>query len=184
MAGRGTARARAGIMNAHFFSAKRAFHSILRIMRKPLASFGLTAARYDMLYAIFGGIPRDGADPDDECPPLQSELTEKLGVHRSVVSRMLRSLEQIGLVERVTAFGDRRQREVRLTMVGIERLRNVARCLARASTRLLCIAICFGKGRDPVERFRHMCACEDYLNGIGKHFGDTASLAYPWHPDD
>jgi DNA-binding MarR family transcriptional regulator len=174
-----------GVMNAHFFGTKRAFHAILRIMRKPLASFGLTAARYDMLYAIFGRIPRVGADPDDhDYSPLQSELTEKLGVHRSVVNRMLRSLEQIGLVQRERLYGDGRQREVRLTAAGIERLRDAARCLARASVRLLCMAICFGKGRDPDERFRHMCDYEDYLIGIGKHFGDTACLAYPWHPDD
>jgi DNA-binding MarR family transcriptional regulator len=180
----GTLRAEEGVMNAHFLGTKRAFHGILRIMRKPLASFGLTAARYDMLRAIFGAIPGADADPDDDCPPLQSELKERLGVHRSVVSRMLRSLEQLGLVERGPVPGDRRQREVRLTMVGIDRLRQAARCLARASTRLLCIAICFGKGGDPVERFRHMCAYEDYLDGIRKHFGDTARLLYPWHPDD
>jgi DNA-binding MarR family transcriptional regulator len=174
-----------GVMNAHFFETKRAFHAILRIMRKPLGSFGLTAARYDLLYAIFGRIPRAGADPDDvELPPLQSELREKLGVHRSVVSRMLRSLEQIGLVERGPAYGDRRQREVRITTAGIDRLRDAARCLARASVRLLCIAICFGKDGDPDERFRHMCDYEEYLIGIRKHFGDRARLAYPWHPDD
>jgi DNA-binding MarR family transcriptional regulator len=136
-----------------------------------------------MLYAIGGGIPRANAD-EEECCTLQSELTETLGVHRSVVSRMLRSLEQIGLVERERDYGDKRQREVRLTSLGIERLRDAARCLARASVRLLCMAICFGEGRDPLERFRHMCAYESYLTGIGQHFGDTAWLAFPWHPDD
>ena len=95
-----------------------------------------------MLYAIFGRIPGVGADPDDDgSTPLQSELTESLGVHRSVVSRMLRSLEQIGLVEREKAYGDTRQREVRLTRLGIDGLRAAAQCLVRASTRLLCMAI-------------------------------------------
>jgi len=175
-------------MNAHFFATKRAFHATLRILRKPLASFGLTAARYDMLYTIFGsGIPRpDENDPDDGegCPLLQTELREKLGVHRSVVSRMLRSLERIGLVERRRTYGDRRQREVWLTAAGIDRLRAVARCLARASARLLCMAICFGREKDEEARFGHLCACESYLNAIRKHFGDNACLVYPWHPDD
>jgi hypothetical protein len=65
-----------GFMNAHFFGTKRAFHGILRITRKPLASFGLTAARYDMLYAIFGDVPRCDRSG---CLTLQSELPRKLG---------------------------------------------------------------------------------------------------------
>jgi DNA-binding MarR family transcriptional regulator len=160
-------------VNAHFFGTKRAFHAILRVMRKPLASFGLTAARYDMLYAIdrSGSLTR------------QRELSSRLGVHKSVVSRMLRSLEQLGLVKRQRSC-DGRQRIVRLTDVGLDRLRDAARCLARASRRLLCMAICFGLERNPDERFRHMCRYESYLDVIRKLFGDTARRWYPWHPDD
>jgi DNA-binding MarR family transcriptional regulator len=160
-------------MNAHFFGAKRTFHAILHVMRKPLASFGLTSARYDMLYAIdrAGRITR------------QRALTRRLGVHRSVVSRMLRSLEQIGLVKRRRSI-DRRTRVVRLTAAGIARLRDATRSLARASMRLLCIAICFGRERDRDERFRHMCAYEAYQDAIREGFGDGGRLTYPWHPDD
>jgi DNA-binding MarR family transcriptional regulator len=168
-------------MNAHFFGTKRTFHAILRVTRKPLASFGLTAARYDMLYAIFGGAPGPGRYVYTRP---QSELPRKLGVHKSVVSRMLRSLEDIGLVVRQRSHGDRRQRSVRLTDIGVERLRDAVRCLARASRRLLCMAICFGRWRAPHERFRHMCGYESYLNVLRMHFGDTAWLAYRWHPDD
>jgi DNA-binding MarR family transcriptional regulator len=160
-------------VNAHFFGTKRAFHGILRVMRRPLASFGLTAARYDMLYAI----DRSGSQTH------QKELSNKLGVHKSVVSRMLRSLEQLGLVERHRSR-DGRQRIARLTDAGLGRLRDAARCLARASTRLLCMAICFGRKRDPDERFRHMCVYESYLDAIRQLFGDTARRWYPWHPDD
>jgi DNA-binding MarR family transcriptional regulator len=168
-------------MNAHFFGTKRAFHGILRIMRKPLASFGLTSARYDMIYAVFGGIPKDrfgGA------VTYQRDLPRTLGVHKSVVSRMLRSLERIGLVARVQSYADRRKRIVRLTEAGMDRLRDAARCLARASRRLLCTAICFGRDRDAYERFRNMAAYESYLNVLRQHFGDTAWLGYRWHPDD
>jgi DNA-binding MarR family transcriptional regulator len=169
-------------MIAHFFGTKRAFHAILRITRKPFASFGLTAARYDMLYAIFGGMPR-GSDPLHSPLP-QSELTHWLGVHKSVVSRMLRSLEQIGLVRRERSGGDRREREVWLTHAGVDRLRDAARCLARAAKRLLCMAICFGSERKARERFRHLSAYESYLHVIRRDFGDTAWLVYPWQPDD
>jgi DNA-binding MarR family transcriptional regulator len=168
-------------MNAHFFATKRAFHAILRITRKPLASFGLTAARYDMLYAICGGDL--GPDEPDSIVE-QSELPGELGVHKSVVSRMLRSLEQIGLVSRRRCEGDRRQVWVELTEAGLARLRDAAQCLARASVRLLCMAICFGRWRDPHERFRHMSAYESYLGVIRMKYGDCASLAYRWHPDD
>ena len=168
-------------MNAHFFKTKRAFHAILRITRKPLASFGLTAARYDMLYAIFGDDPRlEWSD----CITEQSELPELLGVHKSVVSRMLRSLEQLGLVSRERCAEDRRCVWVELTEAGIARLRDATRCLARASRRLLCMAICFGRWRSPDERLRHMEAYESYLDVIRGDVGDAAWLAYRWHPDD
>jgi DNA-binding MarR family transcriptional regulator len=168
-------------MNAHFFGTKRAFHAILRITRKPLATFGLTAARYDMLYAICGGDPEEDSD---ECPVEQSELPGLLGVHKSVVSRMLRSLEQLGLVWRERCHSDRRRLFVELTEAGAARLRDAVRCLARASQRLLCMAICYGRWRDPDERLRHMEAYESYLSVIRTDYGDAAWLAYRWHPED
>jgi DNA-binding MarR family transcriptional regulator len=169
-------------MNAHFFGTKRAFHAILRVVRKPLASFGLTAARYDMLYAIVGGIPKDGRSG---CITWQNDLPRELGVHKSVVSRMLRSLERIGLVARRRSSGDRRKRVVALTDAGLERLRDATRCLVRASKRVLCMAICFGGWKDPDNRFRHLSAYESYLTAIRADFGDSAWLPYQWgHPDD
>src|SRR5579871_1292249 len=108
-------------MNAHFFGTKRAFHAILRITRKPLASFGLTAARYDMLYAIYGGVPKPESESSYYLTE-QGELRRKLGVHKSVVSRMVRSLEEIGLVARRRGYRDRRRRWVELTKAGIARL--------------------------------------------------------------
>ena len=39
-------------MNQIFFASKRAFHSILRVTRRPLRSLGLTAARFDVLYVL------------------------------------------------------------------------------------------------------------------------------------
>ena len=168
-------------MNAHFFGTKRAFHAILRVTRKPLASFGLTAARYDMLYAICGG---DLGPDEPDCILEQSELPQELGVHKSVVSRMLRSLEQLGLVSRERCECDRRRVWVELTEAGHARLRDAARCLVRALKRLLCMAICFGRWRDPRERFQHMSAYESYLGLIRRDYGDSAFLVYPWYPDD
>ena len=170
-------------MNAHFFGTKRAFHAILRVTRKPLASFGLTAARYDMLYAIYGCVPKPDSNRSG-CLTSQRELPRKLGVHKSVVSRMLRSLERLGLVKRRRGYGDRRGNWVELTVAGVARLRDTARCLVRPYRRLLWMTICFGKWWDPAVRFRHMSDYESYLHAIRSQYGDVAWLPYPLHPED
>src|SRR5215469_1809792 len=62
-------------MNQIFFASKRAFHGVLRVMRKPLRSLGLTAARFDMLFALMGGGPEQA-----RFGKTQSELRRSLGV--------------------------------------------------------------------------------------------------------
>jgi DNA-binding MarR family transcriptional regulator len=167
-------------MNAHFFSTKRAHYGVLRVLRKPLKAFGLTAARYDLLHVIFG----DRREPAFARTVSQSDIRRRLGVCKSVVSRMLKSLEKLGLVERQRFYQDTRQRWVSLTKLGQECMREAVHCLERAARRLLCIAICFGKDRDEESCFEHMCNLEMYLHGMRRHYGDTAALLYPWHPDD
>jgi DNA-binding MarR family transcriptional regulator len=169
-------------MNAIFFASKRAFHGALRVTRKPLMSLGLTAARFDLLYALMRG---RGKDIVAHCT-LQSDLRRTLGVSASVVSRMLQSLERLGLVsrERPQHAGDRRQRLVTLTTAGIERVASAYKMLVRAAKRLVYEAICFGRHNDPGARFVHMVQLESYLRGMRTHYGDIASLSYPWHPDD
>ena len=81
-----------------FFGLKRAHHGTLRITRKLLAAFGLTAARFDLLYAV----------KKERRGILQSALRKVLGVSRATVSRMLASLEELGLVRRTFAKQDRR----------------------------------------------------------------------------
>jgi hypothetical protein len=50
---------------------------------------------------------------------------------------------------------------------------------------LVCAAICFGKHRDPDQRLNHLATLESYLSALRTHFGDGATLYYPWgHPDD
>jgi DNA-binding MarR family transcriptional regulator len=160
-------------MNAMFFGAKRAYHGTLRICRKPLRSLGLTAARYDMLYVLMQGTV------------LQSGVRQKLGVCRSVVSRMLRSLEELGWVTRTVKRKDTRQRRVQLTEAGLRCIRTAFNVLARASMRLVCIAICPWSKRDREALLDHMFKLECYFDGIRYHYGDTATLYYRWgHPDD
>ncbi len=170
-------------MNALFFGSKRAFHGILRVTRKPLKSLGLTAARFDMMYALVYSV---GCRTSRGAVGKQSDLRRVLGVTAPVVSRMLRSLEALGLVtrRRATCNGDRRQRYITVTEKGMHCIQTARQALRRSSTRLLCEAICFGQHRDPAERFLRMCQLESYLDSMRRHYGDTAHLAYPWHPDD
>jgi DNA-binding MarR family transcriptional regulator len=168
-------------MNAIYFSSKRAFHGILRVTRRPLRSLGLTAARFDMLYALMYG----GADSMWN-GTRQSELRRSLGVSASVVSRMLTSLEKLGWVTR-TRLGqgqDRRQRWVRLTASGLRHIAMAFKMLRRASWRLVHEAICYGKHRDDSVRLVHTEQLESYLHEMRRQYGDTATLHCPWHPDD
>ena len=106
-------------MNVLFFGLKRAFHSTLRVFRRALARLGLTAARFDLLYIVL-----------KEQGLLQRELQRALGVAAPTVSRMLASLEELGLIAREVAEEDRRQRYVELTKAG-------RRCVLRAARALI-----------------------------------------------
>ena len=116
----------------------------------------------------------------------QSALRRMLGVTGSVVSRMLKSLEGLGLVvRRRPRYGDRRQREVSLTERGLACIRNARQALLRAMKRLVCMAICFGGHSNADRRFEHMATLESYLSAMRRQFGDGATLYYSWgHPDD
>jgi DNA-binding MarR family transcriptional regulator len=169
-------------MNAIAFGTKRAFHGFLRVTRKALASVGLTAARFDMMCALFGSDQRGRS----ECYAIsQSDLRDKLGVCASVTSRMVRALEALGWVKRARCTVDRRQFRVALTDTGWKCICKARRLLLRGVQRIVYDAICFGRHRDPDARFVHMDRLESYLNVLRRDFGDRAVLYYPWgHPDD
>lgn len=149
--------------------------------RKPLASMGLTAARFDLLYAVVG------ADDDWRGPGIrQSELRRMLGVTAPVVTRMPQALEILGLVRREREdLGDRRQIRVSLTKAGRRRIVRARGVMVRAMRRLVHVAICFGQHRNPEMQWWHTDRLDGYLQRIRDEFGDTAWLRYPWwHPDD
>ena len=170
------------LVNAITFGTKRAFHGFLRVTRKPLASMGLTAARFDMLWALldsgrFGG----GLDGG-----WQSELRAALGVSPSVVTRMLQSLERLGLVLRVREqWKDRRQIRVWLTDAGLRCILQARGVMIRAMRKMVYVAICGAQHRNADARFEHMDRLEAYLRNLRRKFGDRATLYYAWgHPDD
>jgi DNA-binding MarR family transcriptional regulator len=170
-------------MNAIYFGAKRAFYGFLRITRGPLKDNGITAARFDLMYALHKNDP-DGSRMRRRV--LQSELWRALGVTPGVVCRMLKALEELGLIRRkVPRCGDRRQRQVLLTKKGRQCLREAYRMTVRWVLRFVFEVICFGKHRDESERLIHMDALEGYLGALREYCHDRATLYYAWgHPDD
>ena len=160
-------------MDEVFFSLKRAFHASLRVTRRALAALGLTAARFDLLYAIYEG-------EEDGTP--QRDLVGDLGVSAPVVSRMLKALEELGLVARWTASMDRRCRWVRLTPEGLSRVRLLEwRCIRSGQAKLAVDAALAGK------RWYSPSACAaatksalEMLWGMRGAWGDTSRRYVRW----
>ncbi|HTQ43705.1 MAG TPA: MarR family transcriptional regulator [Polyangiaceae bacterium] len=116
----------------------------------------------------------------------QSEIRRALGVTAPVVTRMLRALEGMGLVQRWRERDwDRRQVRVALTEAGERCIEQARKVMLPLMKRIVHRAICFGQHRNADARFRHMETLESYLRELRAWFGDTARLYYPWgHPDD
>ena len=165
-------------MHAIFFGLKRAWHGTLRTTRHALAAVGLTAARFDLLYAASMATPGR--------PPTQRQLRLELGVNRTTVSRMLRSLEELGLVTRDRAYADRRTRIVNLTAAGLSRVRVITKLLMGSGAVQLAVdcAVAGGSWCDEPARLEASHILQMTLSDIRHAFRDSATLHYPWHPED
>jgi DNA-binding MarR family transcriptional regulator len=144
-------------VNAITFGTKRAFQGFLRVTHKQLVDLGLTAARFDLLSVLVRS--RRG----DLCTPgvRQSQIRRMLGVTAPVVTRMVRALEGLGLVQRWREqFGDRRQVRVQLTEAGEKCILKARKVMLPAVKRMVYRAICFGKHRSADARFVHMATFE------------------------
>ncbi|HZU83118.1 MAG TPA: MarR family transcriptional regulator [Polyangiaceae bacterium] len=162
-------------MNSILFGAKRAYQATLRFSGPLLARFGLTPARFDML-TVIERFP---------CGAPQSELREDLGVSAATISRMLRSLEELGFVEREREEGDRRRWIVELTEKGRELLRRATRLLTRPVRRVIHEALVgVERRRDAWACMLEMAQAEWLFQRLRDAFGDIAQLHYAWHPDD
>jgi DNA-binding MarR family transcriptional regulator len=167
-------------MHAIFFGLKRAHHGTLRITRSALAALGLTAARFDLLYAV----------KRTSCGMLQSTLRKALGVSRATVSRMLASLEELGLVRRKIATADGRQKFVELTKKGRKRIVRAHRHFTRSGWAQLAIDSALG-GKYSTDHWckeedcaRATAALEVTLGDIRDAFHDFATLNYPSGPQE
>ena len=164
-------------MNAIFFGCKRAFHGFLHITRPWLRDLGLTAARFDMLTAIWKSYGHGIG---------QRELVDMLGVTAATISRMLKSLEKLGLLTRTRPSNDLRRRDVQLTAKGITTIRRATRCFIGSGAAQLAVDCALSENRveDYDLCFNMMDWADDILRRLRHAFGDIAQLYYPWHPDD
>jgi DNA-binding MarR family transcriptional regulator len=167
-------------MHAIFFGLKRAHHGTLRITRAHLTKLGLTAARFDLLYAVRE--TRRGI--------VQSTLRRVLGVCRATVSRMLASLEELGLVRRKVLSTDRRKRLVELTTRGRSCIAFAHRQLTRSGWASLAVdsALC-GEGSgygwwDESDCIDATGELNAILGRLRHAYYDHATLDYPWSPED
>ena len=87
------------------FVVKRVHHRLLAFARPFAKFFGITPARYDLLRRVrLGGV-------------FQAELSLNLGVTRATVSRMLISLEKLGLIVRTHLVDERGRPHRRMNWV-------------------------------------------------------------------
>jgi DNA-binding MarR family transcriptional regulator len=163
-------------MHTIFFGLKRSHHATLRLTRAELANMGLTAARFDLLYAVKQN--RSGVT--------QSALRKLLGVCRATVSKMLKSLEQLGFVKRRHSTLDRRRKVVELTTIGKQRISRACREFMRSGWAQLAVDSALG-AEGQMYRWYDADDCreatsllESLLGYIRKAFGDRAKLVYPW----
>ena len=168
-------------MHAAFFGLKRAYWGSLGTTRKKLTDMGLTAARFDLLYIL--------RSSSWAFPLPQRSLYRKLGCTPPVVSRMLKSLRELGLVTRDRCATDARQRLIGLTEKGRLLINRAIRyfMIRRRADRLvqqgLCPTMLPGIARRDAA-FKEMCILEPILDNLRKGFQARGTLDYPWHPDD
>jgi DNA-binding PadR family transcriptional regulator len=113
-----------------------------------------------------------------------------LGVTTPTVSRMVNSLQALGFVRAERSPYDRRQRVVRLTEMGFERMQATIQCFIGGRIGRKILDRAFGRhgvrGKSRADTiFQRMCDYEYLLHCIRETCGDSARLVlYPWHPDD
>jgi DNA-binding MarR family transcriptional regulator len=158
-------------MHVIFFGLKRAFHGTLRVTRYALATLGLTPARFDLLYIV--------AKEHSILP--QRELQRTLGVTAATVSKMLTSLEDLGLVEREVMEEDHRCRYVVLTKAGRRRVLEAARLLIHTGHIQLMVdsALAPDKWYDPVASRKIHDEFDRSLGLLRDAYGDVATRNYP-----
>ncbi len=149
-------------MHAILFSLKRAHHASLTVSRELLRPFGLTPARFDMLCAVFKhfGIA-------------QKDLANALGVKPPTVSRMVKSLVALDLVE-ISGADDERIRYVHLSDGGEVLLKRAIRAILGSGAAALVGRVASSWSHAERTARKHLQRFERHLRWVRYAFGDNA----------
>jgi DNA-binding MarR family transcriptional regulator len=161
-------------MHPVIFGIKRVYLASTNFLRRQLRRhFGLTQARFDILYLVYQG----------RCA--QKEVRRLLGVASATLSEALQTLERLGLITRRPHWTDGRARRIELTAEGRKR---TAACVEqwithRAGYRM--VREIFGHRKDPEGAFFEIDRFEGYLSATEHWFTGSVLTLYPdFHPDD
>ena len=148
---------------------------------------GMTAARFDLLCLLR---QKNLLDPDYGHGPLrdglpQHELSNRLDLHKSTVSKMLTRLEAMGWIrrERSTKPGDWRTKKVFFTPLGLQRIAKAMRVMFRQRTMLKYFERIFKIGK---WRFTHvvknLLEVSETIQYVADCFGDRSIICYDYGP--
>jgi DNA-binding MarR family transcriptional regulator len=156
------------------FTLKRAEQRLLAFQRallKPLKPYGLTPARYLLLMVIWQS-PWHQAGRGRWC--MQREIVDQLGVTPATVSKMLKRMEEVGLVERERANRRPRGRKRMVFLTDLSRtlLRTVEREIIRPGVVWIAMTTVLAR-REKVG------AVEYWLDEMRLRLFDTAQFIYP-----
>ena len=162
-------------MHEMFFTLRRGFHTSNQFLCRMLQPFGITPARLDLLHAI----------DDLKVRPRQTWLAKWFGVTAATMSKLVRALEGLGLVERARDPADARAFRISLTQRGLRLLRRVRREIqGSGAAEFAAMSAVAWTWWDGDQAFLQMEAFDGALHRIRRQFGDIAGFHYPWHPDD
>ena len=169
-------------MHCLAFHTKRLHHSHLAHGRKLLKRFGLTPARFDLLFVMYQ--ERRGR----LMPFTQSELCRILGVTSRTVSRMIVGLEKLRILARRRSNVDRREKWVGITAGGLLLVRRAVHATVHRNVFQRIYAKLFGEPerlRYRRDSFMHTDTMYMHMLELARLLGNTSENIYPTHfPDD
>jgi DNA-binding MarR family transcriptional regulator len=160
-------------MHPTFFGVKRLHHRLLTVSRELLVHTGLTPARFDLMRIVEvhgGGVG-------------QQKVVALLGVSPATVSRMVSSLEELGLLVRERGvYQDGRLVHLRLTEAGRVAVRRaVRRALGSGGADLVAASALSARWWSPLQDLR---ALDSVLTRARGMLDDAAHFVHPWRRDD
>jgi len=155
-------------MHEVMFRLKRAHLRAVEFAKPMAALFGLTPARFDVLYAI-----RESSG----YVLTQRQIGDALGLAPSTISKILERMEACGLVRRDRHSEDFRAKAVTMTSRGVDAIGAAMHAFLRLDQ--LRAAYRSIHGGEPPKSQAFLAIVRRSLAKIARHFGDGSYVAYP-----